>query len=416
MKSYGNDPDTRNFARRALLGAGIGLPALGLLPVRRARSAGKPLKIGVLCDMSGIYADDTGQGLVAGVQLAVQEMGGMAGDRPITVVSADDQNKPDVGTAIAARWMDQEGVAAIVGASASSITLAVSGMTHQRNRVLLVAGSLSTDLTGKRCNPTTFQFGLDTYAGPKSVIRPTIAQGADTWFIINVDYAFGLSLRDEGAKMIAAAGAKLLGTTSFPLGSTDFASQLLQAQASGAKAIAFACGGADWSNLVKQAHEFGLGKSGQTLVTLTGGINEIMAVGANLCTGMIASMPFYWDLDAGSRAFDTRFRPLHGGRFPNWQQSDGYSGALHYLRAVAAAGTDDGAKVAAQMRATKVKDLLIDDAPIRADGQVMRPTYLMKVKPETAPGRADIFTLVAPLSAEDSWRPANESECSLLRH
>jgi branched-chain amino acid transport system substrate-binding protein len=400
------------FGRRALLAAGLTLPALTPRPTR---AADKPLKIGVLCDMSGIYADDTGQGLVAAVQMAVQEMGGTVGGRPITILSADDQNKPDVGTAIAARWMDQEDVSAIVGASASSITLAVSGMAAERNRILLVAGSLSTDLTGKRCTPTTFQFGLDTYAGPKSVIRPTIAQGADTWFIINVDYAFGQSLRDEGTKMIAAAGAKLLGTTSFPLGTTDFASQLLQAQSSGAKAIAFACGGTDWSNLVKQAHEFGLGKSGASLVTLTGGINEIMAVGANLCTGMIGSMPFYWDLNEGSRAFDARFRPLHGGRFPNWQQSDGYSGALHFLKAVAATGTGDGAKVAAQMKATKVKDLLIDNAPIRADGQVMRPTYLMKVKPETAPGRADIFTLVATLSAEDSWRPAAESECKLLR-
>ena len=402
----------RAVGRRAVLGAALAVPALGL---RHARAAGKPLKIGVLCDMSGIYADDTGPGLVAGVNVAVQEMGGVVGDRPIVVVAADDQNKPDVGSTIAARWMDQEDVSAIVCASASSITLSVSAMANQRNKVLLIAGSLSADLTGKRCTSTSFQFGLDTYAGPKSVIGPTIAQGKKTWFIINVDYAFGLSLRDEGSKMIAAAGGKVLGTTSFPLGSTDFGSQLLQAQASGAQAIAFACGGSDWSNLVKQAHEFGLGQSGVALVTLTGGINEIMAVGANLCTGMIASMPFYWDLDAGSRAFDAKFRPLHGGRYPNWQQSDGYSGALHYFKAVAAIGNDDGGKVANQMRATKVKDLLIDNAPIRADGQVMRPTYLMRIKPETAPGKADIMTLVSTLSAEDSWRPAAESECVLLR-
>jgi branched-chain amino acid transport system substrate-binding protein len=288
-------------------------------------------------------------------------------------------------------------------------------MAYERNKVLLVAGSLSVDLTGKRCTPQTFQFGLDTYAGPKSVIGPTIAQGASTWFIINVDYAFGISLRDEGSRMIAADGAKVLGTTSFPLGTTDFGSQLLQAQASGAKAIAIACGGSDWSNLLKQAHEFGLAQSGVRLVTLTGGINEIMAVGANLCAGMIASMPFYWDLDEGSRAFDAKFRPLHGGRYPNWQQSDGYSGALHYFKAVAAAGTDDGAKVAAQMRAMKVKDMLVDNAPIREDGQVMRPTYLMKVKPESKPGKADIFTLLSTLSAQESWRPANESECPALR-
>jgi len=402
----------RALRRRAVLGAGV---ALAALPMRSARAAGQPLKIGVLCDMSGIYADDTGPGLVAGVKVAVQEFGATVGDRPIEIVTADDQNKPDVGTAIAARWMDKEGVSAIVCASASSITLAVSEMAHSRNKVLLIAGSLSTELTGKRCTPTSFQFGLDTYAGPRSVIAPTIGAGDKTWFIINVDYAFGQSLRDEGSRMIEAAGGKVLGTTSFPLGSTDFASPLLQARSSGAQAIALACGGSDWSNLVKQANEFGITKGGQNLVTLTGGINEIMAVGADLCAGMVASAPFYWDLDDSSRKFSAIFRGFHNGRYPNWQQSDGYSGALHYFKAVKAAGTDDGAKVAAAMRAIKVKDLLIDNAPIRADGQVMRPTYLFKVKPETAPGRADIFGLISTLSAEQSWRPAGESACPLLR-
>ncbi len=401
-------------SRRALLGAGLAMPALAALP-RAARAAGQPLKIGVLCDMSGIYADDTGPGLVAGVKVAVQEFGASVGDRPIEIVSADDQNKPDVGAATAARWMDKEGVSAIVCASASSITLAVAEMANTRNKILLIAGSLSADLTGKQCTPRSFQFGLDTYAGPRSVIAPTIRAGAKTWFIINVDYAFGLSLRDEGSRMIAAEGGKVLGTTGFPLGTTDFASQLLQARASGAQAIALACGGTDWSNLVKQAHEFGITQGGQSLVTLTGGINEIMAAGADLCAGMIASAPFYWDLDEGSRAFAAKFRPLHNGHYPNWQQADGYNGALHYFKAVKAAGTDDGGKVADAMRATKVKDLLIDNASIRADGQVMRPTYLMKVKPETAPGRADIFALVSTLAAEDSWRPASESACTLLR-
>jgi branched-chain amino acid transport system substrate-binding protein len=403
------------IGRRRLLGTALALPALAALAPRRAFAADQPLKIGVLCDMSGIYADDTGPGLVAGVKVAVEAMGGKVAGRPITVVSADDLNKPDVGTAIARRWFGEEGVSAVICASASSITLAVSDFANAQNKVLLVAGSLSTDLTGKRCYPTTFQFGLDTYAGPRSVIGPSIAKGAKTWYILNVDYAFGQSLRDEGARMIEQGGGRVLGTSGFPLGTSDFASPLLQAKASGANAIALACGGSDWSNLVKQAAEFGIVAGGQTLVTLTGGINEIQAVGANLCNGMIASTPFYWDMDEGSRAFSTKFRALHGGRFPNWQQSDGYSGALHYLKAVAAAGTDDGAKVAAAMRAAEVKDLLINGAPIRADGQVMRPTYLMEVKPETAPGRADIFRLLATLSAEDSWRPAAESACPLLR-
>jgi len=353
---------------------------------------------------------------VAGVKVAVDQIGGKIGDRAIEIVTADDQNKPDVGTAIAARWMSEQDVSAIVCASASSITLAVSDMAAQRNKMLLVAGSLSADLTGKRCHPTTIQFGLDTYAGPVSVIGPSMAAGAKTWFIINVDYAFGQSLRDEGAKLITANGGKVLGSTTFPLGTSDFASQILQAKSSGAQAVALACGGSDWSNLVKQMHEFGITQGGQNIVTLTGGINEIEAVGAQYCEGMLASTPFYWDLNEGSRAFSAKFRAYHDGRFPNWQQSDGYSGALHYFKAVAQAGTDDGAKVAEAMRAMKVQDLLIENASIRADGQVMRPTYLMKVKPETAPGRADIFSYVSTLSAAQSWRPAAESACSLLQH
>lgn len=404
---------THHPGRRAILGAGLAMPAL--LAGSRAGAQAQPLKIGVLCDMSGIYADNTGPGLVAGTNLGVKEYGGSVGGRPVQVVFADDQNKPDVGSAIAGKWMDSEGVSAIVCASASSITLAVSDMAHAKNKVLLVTGSLSADLTGSRCHPTTFQFGLDTYAGPKSVIGPSIAKGLDSWFIINVDYAFGLSLRDEGRRMIEAAGGKVLGTTGFPLGNSEFSSQILQAKASGAKAIAVACGGSDWSNLVKQCHEFGVAQGGQSLVTLTGGINEIMSVGPSLAAGMAASMPWYWDLNDGSRAFNTQYRAAMNNRFPNWQQANGYSAAIHYLKAVAAAGSDDGAKVAAAMRAIKVQDKLIDGATIREDGQVMRPTYLMEVKPETKPGLADCFKLVSTLSAEQSWRPANESACPALR-
>jgi branched-chain amino acid transport system substrate-binding protein len=365
--------------------------------------------------MSGTYADDTGQGLVAAVRMGVQDAGERILGAPVDVVFADDQNKPDVGVGIARRWLDDEGVTAIVEGSASSITLGVGSLTQARGKIMLVCGSLSTDITGKNCSPTTFQFGLDTYAGPKSVVAPAIRAGLDTWYILNVDYAFGTSLRDQATVMIAHAGGKLLGSTSFPLGNSDFSSVLLQAQASGARAVALGCGGTDWSNLVKQAHEFGMVAKGQSLVSLVAGINEIDAVGGDICAGMFGSSPFYWDLNAGSRKFAADFRPLHGGRFPNWQQSDGYSSVLHYLKAVQAAGTPDGVKVADAMRKMPVNDLLIENATIRADGQVMRPIYLLRVKPESAPGRADIFDYVATLPPAEGWRPANESACPLLR-
>ena len=408
-----DDAHTAGIGRRRLLAASV-LSLSGLATRARAQAA-KPIKLGVLCDMSGMYADDTGPGLVAAVKIAVAEMGGSIDGRPIVVVGADDQNKPDVGVGIARRWLDEEGVDAIVAASASSITLAVSDLAQQRNKVLLVAGSLSADITGKQCSPTTFQFGLDTYAGPKSVVVPAIASGMKSWHILYVDYAFGQSLRTEAQRLIEGNGGTVLGSTSFPLNSADLSSALLAAQASGAQAIALACGGSDWSNLVKQAHEFGIVGSKQSLVTLTVGINEIMAVGADLCTGMLASMPFYWDLDDGTRAFNAKFRHMHDGIYPNWQQADGYDGALHYLKAVKAAGSTDGAKVAQAMRAMPVDDLIIKGAPIRADGQVMRPTYLMRVKPESRPGLADILERVATIPAADSWRPADQSACPALR-
>jgi branched-chain amino acid transport system substrate-binding protein len=410
-----NGPEIAALSRRALLGSTAGLPLLVRPGRARAQTSGQPVKIGVLCDMSGPYSDDTGSGLVAAVRMGVQAAGERILGQPVTVVAADDQNKPDVGVAIARRWLDDEGVSAIVEASASSITLAVGALMQARNKIMLVCGSLSTDITGKNCAPTTFQFGLDTYAGPKSVVGPAIQNGLTTWFILNVDYAFGHSLREETTRLIAAAGGKLLGNTSFPLGTADFSSVLLQAQTSGAKALALACGGTDWSNLVKQAHEFGLAANGQSLVALATGINEIQAVGADVCQGMLASMPFYWDQDAGSREFDAKFRPMHEGIYPNWQQSDGYSSVLHYLKAVQSAGTVDGTAVAEAMHKTPVNDLIIKEASIRADGQVMRPIYLLRVKPESARGRADIFDLVSTIRPGDGWRPTADSACSLLR-
>jgi branched-chain amino acid transport system substrate-binding protein len=406
---------TGNLSRRAMLGGVAGLPVLAAATRTRAQASTQPIKIGVLCDMSGPYADDTGPGLVASVRIAVKAMGDTVLGRPVTVVFADDQNKPDIGAAIARRWLDDEDVGAIVEASASSITLATGELTRARNKIMLVAGSLSTDITGKNCSPTTFQFGFDTYAGPKSVVAPAIHNGMPTWFILNVDYAFGTSLKQEASRMIEQAGGKLLGSVAFPFGSSDLSSALLQAQASGAKAIALACGGSDWSNLVKQSHEFGLSAAGQSLIALSAGINEIMAVGAEQCQGMLASMPFYWDLDAGSREFASRFRAARNGIYPNWQQSDVYSGTVHYLKAVQAAGTTDGLKVAEAMHKMPVDDLIMKNIAIRGDGQVMRPTYLFRVKPESARGRADIFDLVDTIAAEDSWRPASESACSLLR-
>jgi branched-chain amino acid transport system substrate-binding protein len=404
-------------SRRALLAAGGAL--IPLLATGRARAEAAnaaPVKIGVLCDFSGLYADDTGPGLLLAVKLAVEDFGGKLLGRPISVVFADDQNKPDVGTGIARRWLDDEGVQAIVCGSASSITLAVADLVRDRNRIMLISGSMSSELTGKSCRPTSFQFGFDTYASARAVIAPSIAQGLKTWYFINVDYAYGHALRNDAEAFVKQGGGSILGSTAFPLNTADFSSFLLQAQASGAKAVGLACGGNDWTNLVKQAHEFGLPKNGQTLVSVASGFNEIIAAGLEAAEGMMLSTPFYWDANDATRAFAKRFMAGHKGVAPNWQQACGYSAVAHYLKATQAAGGTAGDAVAKAMRASKVTDFTVDGATIRADGQVMRPAYLAQVKsPKESRDSNDAFRIVSTIPPDQTWRPADESPCPLLQ-
>lgn len=404
-----------SLSRRTLLGAGAALAPTLAASRLRAQTAAAPIKIGVLCDFSGVYADDTGPGLLLAVQLAAQDFGAVLG-RPVSVQFADDLNKPDVGTSIARRWLDDEGVQAIVCGSASSITLAIADLARERNKVLLISGSMSAELTGKACKPTSFQFGLDTYAATRAVVLPSIAAGLTSWYVINVDYAFGHSLRQETAAFVTKAGGSFVGSVAFPLNSADLSSFLVQALGSGAKAIGLACGGTDWTNLVKQAHEFGIGKSGQTLVSLASGFNEVVAAGLESAQGMMLTTPFYWDMNDGTRAFARRFIAGHKGVAPNWQQAGGYSAMTHYLKAVQATGTTDGAAVAAAMHGSKVQDFTVDGASIRADGQVMRPAYLAQVKsPGESRDRNDALRVVATSPAEATWRPSGESTCALLR-
>ena len=410
------DNATNALSRRSLLVAGGALAPTLMARRSVAQGADAPIKVGVLCDFSGLYADDTGPGLRLSVQFAVQDFGARVLGRPITVLFADDQNKPDVGTGIARRWLDEEGVQAIVCGSASSITLAVADLVRERNRVLLISGSLSADLTGKACKPTSFQFGFDTYASTRAVVLPAVAEGLKTWFVINVDYAYGHSLKQETQNFVTKAGATFVGNVAFPLNSSDLSSFLVQAQSSGAKAIGLACGGSDWTNLVKQAHEFGIERSGQTLIALASGFNEVAAAGLESAQGMMLSTPFYWDFNDATRAYAKRFMAEHKGVAPNWQQACGYSAMNHYLKAVQAAGTTDGAAVAKAMRAAKVQDFTVEDATIRADGQVMRPSYLAQVKkPKESRDRNDVFRIVSTISPENTWRPAAESACPLLR-
>ena len=400
------------LSRRGLLAAA---PALAVSQAR-AQTAGAPVRIGVPADMSGPYADNTGPGLVLAAQMAVEDFGGQVLGRPVRVEFADDQNKPDVGLGIARRWLAEDGVQAIVGGSASSITLAVSDLARARGRILLIAASGSTDLTGKACTPVSFQFGFDTYALPKAVVEPAVRGGLKSWFILNVDYAFGHSLRRDAATLIEQAGGRIVGSAAFPLNTADFSSHLLQARSSRAQAVALATGGADWTNLVKQAHEFGLSRGGQTLVSLATGFNEVLAAGLTVASGMLLATTFYWDRTDATRGFALRFMQRHRGAAPNSHQAAGYTATLHFLKAVQAAGTTEGPAVAEAMRRLRVGDFDVPDAAIRVDGQVMRPMHLARVKaPEASRNRNDIFEILETIPGEMAWRPAAESACPMLR-
>ena len=292
----------------------------------------------------------------------------------------------------------------------------MSDLARARGRILLIAASGSTDLTGKACTPVSFQFGFDTYALPKAVVEPAVRGGLRSWYILNVDYAFGHSLRRDAAALIEQAGGRVVGSAAFPLNTADLSSQLLQARSSRAQAVALATGGADWTNLVKQAHEFGLSRGGQTLVSLATGFNEVLAAGLTVASGMLLATTFYWDRTDATRGFAQRLMQRHRGAAPNSHQAAGYSATLHFLKAVQAAGTAEGPAVAEAMRRLRVSDFDVPDAAIRADGQVMRPMHLARVKaPEASRNRNDIFEVLETIPGEMAWRPAAESACPMLR-
>jgi branched-chain amino acid transport system substrate-binding protein len=374
------------------------------------------VRIGVMADQSGPYADNCGPGSVLMVKLAVEDFGGNVNGSPIEVVVADDQNKPDIGVAQALKWLDEEGVDTIVGCSASSIALAVNDIMRDKQKPYLVAGTASAAVTNEACSPMTTNWGFDTYTLAKGAVAAQMAQGMDTWYFITVDYAFGKAWQEDATRFIEAAGGKVVGSTLHPLGTNDFSSQLLQAQASGAKAIGIANAGADLGNLIKQANEFGIAAAGQSLAPLGILINNVHAIGLESTKGLVFSSAAYWDRDDDSRALAKRFSDAFNGRKPNEAQLITYSAVMHYLKAVAASGADDGVSVMTSMRATPVNDAIIKGASIRADGVVMKPMLSSKVKsPSDSKGDWDYYEMIGEIAAEDAWRPASESACALLK-
>lgn len=384
-------------------------------PVSAQGISGDVVKIGIMNDQNGPYADNCGLGSVAAAKLAIADFGGTVGGKKIELVIADDQNKPDVGVAIALRWVDNEGVDAIVGCSASSIALAVQEIMKNRKKPYMLAGTAGSFFTNDKCSPMTTQWVVDTYAQPKATVKALLAQGIDSWFFLTVDYAFGKAWQSDATKFIEAGGGKVLGSVLHPLNSSDLSSFLLTAQASGAKAIALANSGADFANAIKQAQEFGLTKS-QLLVPLGLMISQTHGIGLKDLQNVRLTTPFYWDMTPESRAFAKRYAEATNGQLLNEGKSATYSAITHYLKAVAASGSDDGDAVMRQMKNTPVNDFEMKNVAIRADGQVMRPLYVARIKtPAESKYTYDYYEITGTIAPEDAWRPASESACDLLK-
>jgi branched-chain amino acid transport system substrate-binding protein len=312
------------------------------------------------------------------------------------------------------KWVDKEGVDTIVGCSASSIALAVSDIMKERKKPYMLAGTASSAFTNDKCSPMTTQWVMDTYSLPKATANSLVKDGLTTWFFVTVDYAFGKAWQADTTKFVEAAGGKVVGSVLHPLNSSDFSSFLLQAQASGAKVVAFANSGSDFANGIKQAQEFGLAEGGQTLVPLGLFLNQ--TIGLQILKNVKLSTPFYWDANDETRAFAKRFMAIFNDRAPNEPQAGTYSAIKHYLEAVKAAGSDDGDAVMAKMKEAPINDFEMKNVKIRDDGQVMRPLYSARIKtPEQSKGAYDYYEITGTIPAEDAWRPASESACAALK-
>jgi branched-chain amino acid transport system substrate-binding protein len=407
---------TASITRRAALGTGLAATAL----TRRARAERPPIRIGVLTDMAGVYAANTGPGSVAGAQLAVEDFLKTNPDFPVDVVSADLQLKPDVARAIAGQWLDTGGVDLITDVPLSSAAFAIGDLVKQKDKVAIFTGGASADITGGHCGPNHLHWVYDTWSMPHGVVDATVKEGGDTWFFITADYAFGHSLEKDAASFVTGAKGKVLGEALAPFpGTTDFSSFLVQAKSSGAKVLGLANGGGDTVNCIKQAAEFGLMKGGMKVAGLIFLIHDVHGVGLASAQGVMLTEPFYWNMNDGTRAFAKRFAAKMPGNVPGSVHAGQYSAVTHYLKAVAKVGYDkakaDGLAVVEAMKAMPTKDPLFGDGQVRKDGRVIHNLYLFEVKsPQQSKEPWDYYNLKATVPEAEAFRPINQGGCSLV--
>jgi branched-chain amino acid transport system substrate-binding protein len=393
--------------------AAIGLTAAGLIAVAQAQ-APAPLKIGVMEGFSGVYGDLTA-GEVEAMQLAIEDVGGKVLGRPVEILSADHQTKPDVGAQIARRWYDVDGVKMITGLGTSSVALAVRKISQEKGLIDINTGAASADLTGPACSETGAHWVYDTYALANVTGAAMVKAGGDSWYFLTADYAFGHALERDVTAVVKAAGGKVVGSVRHPLSTQDFSSFLLQAQGSKAKVIGLANAGQDTINSIKQAGEFGITKGGQKLAGLLVFATDVQSLTLPVAQGLVLTESFYWDLNDETRAWTKRYRAKKD-RLPSMLTAGVYSSTLHYLKAVQAAGTDDAKPVMAKMRELPVNDVMTKNGKLREDGRLVRDMYLFEVKsPSESKGKDDIYKLISTVPGDQAYRPLKDGKCPFVK-
>jgi len=417
FKPANNNTEGRETTMKQLAtAAAIGLALAAASGTAQAQAISDDIvKIGVLTDMSSLYADATGKGSLAAVQMAVEDYGGKVKGKPVEVISADHQNKPDIGVSIARNWYDNEKVDAIFDVPTSSVALPISALTREKNRININSGGGSSDITGVACSPNTVHWTYDTYALSNVAGRAMVKRGEDTWFFITADYAFGMALERDAANIVKESGGKVLGDVRHPLNNSDFSSFLLQAQASKAKVVGLANAGGDTQNALKQAAEFGITQGGQKMIALLQQITDTHSLGIAATQGLIVTDGFYWNMNDETRAFSKRFNE-RVGHMPTMIQAGLYSATMHYLKAIEAIGTDEAPKVMAQMRATPINDFFAKGGKIRIDGRMVHDMYLFEVKkPGESKGEWDLYNLIATVPGDEAFRPLDKGGCPLVK-
>ena len=374
----------------------------------------KPLKIGVLTDLTSVYSDIGGKGNIEATKMAVEDFGGQMFGKPIEIVSSDVQMKADVAASIARKWWESENVDAIFDMPTSATALAVMELSKQFEKPLIITDAASSDITGKSCSPYTAHWTYDTYSNANTVGKAIVKQGGDSWFFITVDYAFGHSIEKDVSGVVTNAGGKVLGSVRHPLNSADFSSYLLQAQQSKAKVIGMANGGGDTINLIKQAGEFGVAAGGQSLAGIVMFISDIHSLGLKTAQGLIITEGYYWDKDDLSREFGKKFF-ARMNRMPTMNQASTYSATMHYLKAVKATGTRDTKTVMAKMREMPVKDYFTQNGKLREDGRMVHSMLLLQVKkPEESKYPWDYYKVLAEVPGDEVFRPLKDGGCPLV--